>query len=131
MDFGTKTTIKGAPAIVGSYSGGNVIQQTMINGVADLAPGHVVVIEDGVITARWDGSPLITAQDDGAGNLTVTQVTLGIVTTKQMKGDASVSTLRLGAYLRDRVVLADGSALSASNEFTLSLSHLFTEGAWL
>ncbi|MBF4280786.1 hypothetical protein EAY27_27290, partial [Vibrio anguillarum] len=78
-----KTTIKGAPDIVGSYNGGNVIQQMMVNGVADLEPGHVVVIADGVITARWNGSPLITAQDDGAGNLTVTQVTLGIVTTKQ------------------------------------------------
>lgn len=131
MDFGMKTTIKGAPAIVGSYNGGNVIQQMMVNAVEGLEPGHVVVITDGVITARWDGSPLITVQDGGAGSLTVTQVTLGIVTTKQMEGDASISTLRLGAYLRDRVVLADGSALSASNEFTLSLSHLFTEGAWL
>ncbi|GHY69528.1 hypothetical protein [Vibrio cholerae] len=130
-NFGMKTTIKGAPSIVGSYSGGNVIQQTMINGVADLEPGHVVVIADGVITARWDGSPLISVQDDGAGNLTVTQVTLGIVTTKQMEGDMSVSTLRLGAYLRDRVVLADGSALTAANEFTLSVSHLFAEGSWL
>ncbi|MCF7495061.1 hypothetical protein L3V35_08365 [Vibrio sp. L5-1] len=131
MEFGMKTTIKGAPAIVGSYTGGNVIQQMMVNGITDLEPGHAVVITDGVITGRWDGSPLITVQDDGAGNLTVTQVTLGVVTTKQMKGDASVSALRLGAYLRDRVVLADDSALTAANEFTLSCVQLFAEGAWL
>lgn len=131
MEFGTKTTIKGAPAIVGSHSGGNIIQQVMVNGVSDLKPGHVVVIEDGVITGRWDGSPLVSAQDDGAGNITVTQVALGITTAKQFDGDNSVSTLRVGTYIRDRVALADDSALSVSNEFTLSMSHLFAEGAWL
>ncbi len=129
-NFGMKTTIKGTPAIVGSHPG-NIIQQVLVNGVEGLEPGHVVVIEDGVITARWDGSPLVTAQDDGAGNITVTQVALGIVTAKQFEGDGSVSTLRIGTYLRDRVVLADGNGLAASNEFTLSLSHLFTEGSWL
>ncbi len=31
-NFGAKSTIKGAPAIIGSYSGGNVIQQMMVAG---------------------------------------------------------------------------------------------------
>ncbi len=122
MDFGMKTTIKGAPAIVGSYSGGNVIQQMMVNGVDDLEPGHVVVITDGIVTARWDG---VSSAERWNGNA------LGIVTTKQMDGDTSVSVLRLGSYLRDRIVLADGSALTAANEFTLSYFQLFAEGSWV
>ncbi len=122
-NFGMKTTIKGAPAIIGSYTGGNVIQQMMVAvDLEGLEPGHAVVITDGVVTARWDG---VSNTTRWAGS------SLGIVTAKQMEGDSSVSVLRLGAYLRDRVVLADGSALTASNEFTLTYFQLFAEGSWL
>ncbi|NAX23866.1 hypothetical protein, partial [Vibrio sp. V39_P1S14PM300] len=103
MDFAKKTTLKGAPAVVGSHPGGNIIQQVLVDaGVEGLNVGHVVVITDGIITQRWDGSPMITAVDDGAGNITMTQVALGIVTANQFEGDGSVSTLRTGTYLRDR-----------------------------
>ncbi len=122
-NFGMKTTIKGAPAIIGSYTGGNVIQQMMVAvDLEGLEPGYAVVITDGVVTARWDG---VSNTTRWAGS------SLGIVTAKQMEGDSSVSVLRLGAYLRDRVVLADGSALTASNEFTLTYFQLFAEGSWL
>ncbi len=121
--FGVKTTIKGAPAIVGSFSGGNVIQQMIVaTDLEGLEPGHTVVITDGVVTARWDG---VSNTERWSGSA------LGIVTAKQFESDSSVSVLRMGAYIRDRVVLADGSALSASNEFVLSYFHLYTEGAWV
>ena len=116
---------------MGSHSGGNVIQQIKVNGVTGLLPGHVVVIVDGVITKRWDGSALTTVTKEADNTYRAHQNTLGIITAKQYTGDDSVSTLRYGSYLRDRVVLSDDSALSASNEFTLSMCHLFVEGAWL
>lgn len=122
-NFGMKTTIKGAPSIVGSYSGGNIIQQMMVaNGLEGLEPGHAVLITDGVVSARWDG---VSNTTRWAGS------SLGIVTAKQFDGDSSVSVLRLGAYLRDRIVLADDSALTAANEFTLTYFQLFAEGSWL
>ncbi|WGW01546.1 hypothetical protein QF117_12235 [Vibrio sp. YMD68] len=118
-----KTTLKGAPAIVGSYTGGNVIQQMMVaNGLEGLEPGHAVLITDGVVTERWDG---VSNTTRWAGS------SLGIVTAKQFEGDSSVSVIRFGVYLRDRIVLADDSALTAANEFTLSYFQLFAEGAWL
>ncbi|CAH8191648.1 conserved hypothetical protein [Vibrio aestuarianus] len=121
MEFGKKTTIKGAPAIVGSYSGGNIIQQTMVaNDVTGLEPGHVVVIESGVIKTRWDGT-----------KATIPKWALAIVTTKQFEGDNSVSTLRFGTYIRDRVLLEDDIALDASSEFYMSLHYLYAEGSWL
>ena len=120
MDFGQKSTLKGASTIVGSNSGGNVIQQIKVKApLKDLLPGHVVVIADGLVNKRWDGS-----------NVDVTQSALGIVTAKQFDDGDSVTVLRAGNYLRDRAVLADNSALSAANEFTLSLCNLFVEGAW-
>ncbi len=121
--FGVKNTIKGAPSIVGSHPGGNVVQQVMVvNGLEGLEPGHTVLITDGVVAARWDGVSNTERWNGSA---------LGIVTAKQFEGDSSVSVLRSGSYIRDRIVLADGSALSASNEFVLSYFHLFTEGAWV
>lgn len=123
MDFGPKITINGTPAIVGSYSGGNIIQQmTVANGLEGLEPGHAVLISDGIIIERWDGASNTTRWN---GN------SLGIVITKQMPGDASVSVLRFGTYLRDRIVLDNDSALTAANEFTLTYFQLFAEGSWL
>lgn len=131
MNFAQKSTLKSTP-VTGSYAGGNIIHQMLVaTDLTGLNVGHVVVIEDGVITQRWDGSPLATVIDEGEGNITMAPVTLGIVTTQQFDGDRSVSTLRSGAYIRDRIVLSDDSSLSASAEFVLSLYHLFAEGSWV
>lgn len=132
MDFGQKQTLKGAPAIVGSHASGNVIQQVLVdNGVTGLLPGHVVLITDGSIAKRWSRESLINGAVDGDNKLIYEQSTLGIVTAKQFDGDNSASVLRAGSYIRDRVVLADDSAIATSDEFKLSLCQLYAEGAWV
>lgn len=132
MDFGQKQTLKGAPAIVGSQPNGNIVHQVLVdNGVTGLLPGHVVVIADGSVSGRWSGDNFIHGALDGDGNLLYSQLGVGIVTAQQFEGDNSVSVLRAGTYIRDRILLSDDSGLTTSAEFKLSLCQLFAEGAWV
>lgn len=82
--------------------------------------GHVVIIDETGVTERWDGTP--------PADFTKT---LGIVVAKQFDNDASVRVLRAGSYRRNRVVIADDSALSFSNEFVLTICGLYAEGEWI
>lgn len=105
--------------IVAPISSGPKIHQIIVVGaLKGLLPGHAVVIDATGVKARWDGTaPAVTE-------------VLGIVTAVQMEGDKSASVLRTGDFIRQAVLLADGSAIGAAQDFNLSQYGLWSEGAW-
>ncbi|EJL3960652.1 hypothetical protein NMI00_004774 [Vibrio parahaemolyticus] len=131
MEFTSKTALS-HKNVIGSGKGAKVHQITA-GAVTDLDIGHVIVITKEGIQGRWDGITIPTEDiDDGAGG-TITATAayrLAIVTRKQFAGDASVTALVKGDYVRENVVLADDSALPAEAQFMLTLSDLWAEGEW-
>ncbi|PKF50941.1 hypothetical protein AT251_07860 [Enterovibrio nigricans] len=99
-------------------SGPKIHQIIVVGSLSGLMPGHAVVIDATGVKARWDGSAPTATE------------AIGIVTVTQMPGDKSVSVLRTGDFIRQGVALADGSALSAAQDFILSQHGLWSEGAW-
>ncbi|EJB8688778.1 hypothetical protein C1S99_10865 [Vibrio parahaemolyticus] len=119
----------------------------MVN-IADVAAdvafkaGHIVLVDESGITARWDGTltalALVeeapAAEGEEARGLDATEVgppMLAIVVADKFEGDEALMCLRWGSYVADkRVVTADDLRITASGRITLSRYGLFDKGTW-
>ncbi len=131
MEFTSKSSITNKNVVAAGNN--NKVHQIQAGAVTGLDIGHVIVVTKAGLQGRWDGVTLPTEDvDDGAGGTTTVDspYRLAIVTKKQLTGDASVSALVKGNYVRKHVVLADDSALPAESEFMMTLSDLWCEGMW-
>lgn len=121
MKFQVEATISGKNVVAGDAK----IHQIFAGDVVGLDVGHVVLITEAGLQGRWDGvAP--TDADTGAA----VPYRLGIIVSKQLEGDSSVTAMVKGDFVRDNCMLADDSGLTAAAEFFLSLSDLWAEGEW-
>ncbi|EHK2923214.1 hypothetical protein J7Y46_003043 [Vibrio parahaemolyticus] len=121
----------------------------MVN-IADIAAdvafkaGHIVLIDESGITARWDGTLTslglvaeaeVPAGEEGAARalepVEVGPAMLAIVVADKFEGDEALMCQRWGSYVADkRVVTADDIRVTASGRITLSRYGLFDKGTW-
>ncbi len=106
--------------------------------------GHIVLVDESGITARWDGTLAALGlveeevpageEDEEVRALDAAEVgpaMLAIVVADKFAGDEALMCLRWGSYVADkRVVTADDIRITASGRITLSRYGLFDKGTW-
>ena len=117
--FMSEQSIKNVTVVASGNN--NKVHSVLVGSVTGLDIGHVVVITAAGLQGRWDGD---------AAALPTEPFRFGIVIAKQFDGDGSVKVLVKGNYVRNNVVIADDSALTAAQQFLLTTTDLWDEGTW-
>lgn len=117
MEFTSQTRMTNKTVVAAGNN--NKIHQIQAGSITGLDIGHAIVLTKAGLQGRWDGA-----------TVPAEPYRLAIVTKKQLDGDASVSALVIGNYVREHVVLDDDSALPAESEFVMTVSDLWAEGEW-